>query len=214
LYCLQQQRPQEQTTLPCRQQATSATQQQTTKFEQPTIFFDEDTLLPKAFAVVIPAPYILETRLKCLHCHCSFGLKYTFDRHVLQSHGCCVDSYPVRTNYTRTQYRRLVEGICTHTNNVHVSPSPLPHNRLKCCCCRRSYYKQKNFNCHVRQSKGQCSSSVSVSTAYFETADGKLVEIGVQNTAAPKIMSSILEATQLSNNDPLTPLILPDGQTI
>jgi hypothetical protein len=61
----------------------------------------------------------------------------------------------------------------------------------------------------VRQSKGQCSSSVSVSTAYFEIADGKLVEIGVPNTAAPKIMSSILEAMQLSNDDPLTPLILP-----
>ena len=167
-------------------------------------------LLPKAFAIASPAPYILETRLKCLRCHHSFGLKYTFDRHVLQSHGRCVDSYPVRTNYTtERQHRRLVEDICTPTNNVHVSPSPLPYNRLKCRCCGRSYYKPKNFNRHVRQSKGRCSSSVSVSTAYFETADGKLVEIGVPNTAAPKIMSSILEATQLSNDDPLTPLILP-----
>jgi hypothetical protein len=61
----------------------------------------------------------------------------------------------------------------------------------------------------VRQSKGRCSSSVSASTAYFETADGKLVEIGVPETPDLKIMSSILEATQLSNDDPSTPLILP-----
>jgi hypothetical protein len=61
----------------------------------------------------------------------------------------------------------------------------------------------------VRHSKGRCSSCDSVSTADFETADGKLVEIGVPNTAAPKIMSSILEATHLSNDEPLTPLILP-----
>jgi hypothetical protein len=103
-----------------------------------------------------------------------------------------------------------VEDISNPTNDLHVSPSSsLPHHRLKCSCCGRSYYQQKNFNRHVRQSKGRCASSVSISTAYIETADAKLVEIGVPKTSDLKIRSTILEARQLSNNDPLTPLILP-----